>query len=156
VIRVLFQPARFGGPFGRLIGWWTGSDWCHCEVVVIERGGMAHRWAATVRDGVHRVAGVDGHAIPPGWSAIDLPSTDAQDLAVLSFLHEESGCGYDRHGVLRAGGVWSREHPDKWFCSELVAAALRRAAYCQGLTPSATTPGVLYGSVRCLPMVELP
>jgi hypothetical protein len=51
--------------------------------------------------------------------------------------HEALGANYDLWGAIRSGSKFGREHPTKWFCSEL-------AAYAIGLPdPHTRSPGDL-------------
>ena len=64
---------------------------------------------------------------PADWVVLDLPDTCNEDRA-RALIQDEVGAAYDWLGIAMAQVLpWNREDPTKWFCSEIVAAALRLA-----------------------------
>jgi hypothetical protein len=62
------------------------------------------------------------------WVAIDLPDHPAGEERARALIASELGAGYDWLGIALAQVLpWGRQDPRRWFCSELVAAALARA-----------------------------
>ena len=117
MIAIAFYTAR-GNWWNRLIRWWTGSPYSHCELVIGKRGHKGLCWSSSNRDGGVRtksIAVYDGH-----WDVIDLPWADPAKIAAARQLF--AGARYDWLGVfLFAFGFHAKK---RWFCSEICATAL--------------------------------
>lgn len=104
-----------GNWLNRLICWWTGSQYSHCELVV--RGTC---YSSSVRDG-----GVRGKcmALPAGsWDVIPIPWADADSVTQWFADHER-----DRYGWLDllTGQLLGMQRDHRGvFCSEACAKAL--------------------------------
>ncbi len=113
-VRLALYKAR-GNWLNRLICWWTGSQYSHCELVV--RGTC---YSSTIRDGGVRAKVM---ALPADrWDMIDLPWADDGSVTDWFIQHERDRYGYidlitsQLLGMQRDGrGV---------FCSEACAKAL--------------------------------
>jgi uncharacterized protein YycO len=96
----------------------TWSQYSHCEFVLDDGTTL----------GAHADGGVKirpaAYAVFTATKIIHLTVTDEQKAAVLAFATAQIGKPYDMAAI--AGIVAHRDwrSPDKWFCSELVAAAL--------------------------------
>jgi hypothetical protein len=55
------------------------------------------------------------------------PLTTEEEAKVIEFLESQEGQGYDWLGVICFGIRRDKQHPDKWFCIELVLAGLQCA-----------------------------
>ena len=92
--------------------------------------------------------GVRFHDFTPdvaAWVMVEFPATPDEVETVRRFLEDETGCGYDRCGVLAIAGVpLMHADPEKWFCSELTCAALQTIGHLSDLIPHQTTPNSLY------------
>ena len=121
----------------RLIRWGSNSPYSHVEFVRPDGRGLS----ASIREGCVRVKEIDftsGH-----WDVIEVPWQDAE-LAIDRIMQHD-GKAYDTWGVLACHVVsLARSHPDKWFCSELIAYGL-------GLpNPHLYSPGSLAATVQHL------
>ena len=97
----------------------------HCELVFNgdERHGLA--FSANYRKefipGTRFYEGID-FGVPGMWRMVELDPTLASKA--FDFCVKEQGCVYDFLGIL-VGWTWNRRpSPEKWFCSEVCAAAL--------------------------------
>jgi len=122
MIVVLFKGR---GVMSRLIEWQTRGDYSHAAIFDDDTNTLYESWQS---DGVHK---------KPNWSAHDDPTVDffkfahtrAEAKIIRGFLEAQLGKKYDWLGVLRFVSR-TQLRPDakeKWFCSELVTAALASA-----------------------------
>ena len=104
-----------GDLFNRLIRWWTGSQYSHCELVV--RGNC---FSSSVRDG-----GVRGKpmALPADkWDLIELPWADAQQAQ--AWFNRHAGERYGWLDLLTGQLLGMQRDHRGVFCSEACAKAL--------------------------------
>ena len=104
-----------GDLFNRLIRWWTGSPYSHCELVV--RGNC---FSSSVRDG-----GVRGKpmALPADkWDLIELPWADAQQAQ--AWFNRHAGERYGWLDLLTGQLLGMQRDHRGVFCSEACAKAL--------------------------------
>ena len=101
----------------RLIRWWTGSLYSHCELV-LEDGTFV---SSSPRDGGVRAKVIDQD--PEVWDFVGLPWVTKDEVEAL--LIAEAGTPYDWFGVL-VNQVFGFAYQSKrtWFCSEFCAAAM--------------------------------
>ncbi len=106
------------GILSRLIMWQTRGDYSHTSLVLPD-GRQIEAWS----DGVKVNAKFDAHS-----SKVELftvTATDEQIAQIVAFAQNEIGCKYDWYGDFC---FLTRMHPNpsnkRWFCSELVYAAL--------------------------------
>lgn len=104
------------GLYSRLVRWWSGSEFSHCELVFSD--GMSA--SASFIDGGVRFKRIDYD--PAKWDFIDLPD-DLEAAARLWFKTSE-GSPYDLLGNI--GFLWRpiRGASGAYFCSEAIAAAI--------------------------------
>jgi len=133
----------------RLIQWQTRSPYSHAAIwmpnaSVIESAngiGVRHRMAC-VDDATADVFTVPG-------------ATAAHWMRAIDFCTAEIGCKYDWIGIARFITRKPGGDPDRWFCSELVAAACRAGGFplLARIEPWAISPGLLAVSplLRILP-----
>jgi hypothetical protein len=116
VVNVVFVKAKGGG-----IGdWFTslfneGTGLCHCEFALPDGrrfGSRPGRGAKFYTSGF----GANREIVVP---------VDVAPEALLPWLQKEEGSPYDYLGVFRFALPFLQGSKDRWFCSELVAAALR-------------------------------
>lgn len=100
----------------------TQSRWHHCGVIwgesVIESRMLSGTSVTTLAEFKER----------GNWAIIDIPMTDEQNETAIEYLLTQVGASYDYSGifaVLMVRREW--QNPTKWYCSELVAEACRRA-----------------------------
>ena len=122
----------------------TRSPYSHVELVrrhwVRVPGGVARfgGWASSWRDGGVRAKMIE---VTPGhWDFVEVPWADQAEA--VCFIKPLIGARYDLAGILGSQILGlRRQHRGRWFCSELVAAAL-------GLSqPEALSPGGLFDRV---------
>lgn len=80
------------------------------------------------------------------WDCYEIPAGDSDELAVRAFCAEQVGTSYDWLGIILSQLFpWNRQHATKWFCSEVVVAALQAGGslLLYGETPHQVSPGKL-------------
>jgi len=83
------------------------------------------------------------------WDMLDIPTTEAEEEIVRNFCGNELGCRYDWWGIWFSQVIpLRREHPDKWFCSEICAAALQKIDLLGSFKPCTLSPGKLFKRLR--------
>jgi uncharacterized protein YycO len=114
---------RAGGPIGKLIGWQTRSPYSHAALLDT--------------DGITIIEAMQGHGVRRRpLTLADLKHCDVFDVAnltadgwerALQFAHAEVGSGYDYRSIFRFLTRRAAGSDTRWFCSELVFAALQEA-----------------------------
>lgn len=142
MIRIIFQkrdPTLFAG----LIRWWTGSPYSHCEIVFSD-GVMFSSHLAD--KGTRYVQGV---IRPDFWDGLWIPTTLEDEIRIRRWCDSELYCRYDWKGIFLSQFLkLQREHPDKWFCSEICAAIVQMVGFLKGMKPCSLSPGKLYTRLR--------
>ena len=124
----------------RLIQWQTRSVYSHAAI-----------WQpnGNIIESANGI-GVRVRAVPKGISAeeadiFDVPATEAQWMRAIDFCHAELGCKYDWIGIARFITRRPGGDDNRWFCSELVAAAFVAAGLplLERIQPWAISPGLL-------------
>ena len=111
----------------KLICWFTGSEYSHCEIVI---NGTA--MSSSSRDGGVRFKTIDFTS--GKWDVVPLPGDEQE---VWDWFASNAGRKYDYAGVARFIVPLLPQRHNQWFCSEACAAAL-------GLNcPADWTPGML-------------
>jgi uncharacterized protein YycO len=116
------------------------ADWLDKLIATLSRGHYSHA-CLVLHDGsavearpfrpVQHIAdiGVD-RKVKQNVQLFDVELTDAQYQKVIDFLQAQIGKKYDYpavFGIVLNGSEDGRAYRNKWFCSELVAAALEQA-----------------------------
>lgn len=106
----------------KLIGFWTDSEWVHCEMILLDPVAVAVS-ARTERGGVAADLIANVLIQPDSWEYYEIPVSD--DAAVWSFLLSQLGKAFNYPGLI-AGQVFGStlNRPQAWFCSELTYATL--------------------------------
>lgn len=103
----------------RLTRWVTKSQYSHTETTI----GNPFAGPVMCVSSVGTDGGVRGKMMqldPADWDIVPMPWINEDD--VINFLAEHKGQGYDLIGCVRSIVPFvSREHADKWFCSETAA-----------------------------------
>jgi len=137
MVKVAFYKAK-GDWTDWLIRKWTKGPYSHCELVFDSLWLSASLWEGMVRY----------KDIKPGykeWDFISLDLTVTQAKKIQDWSALELGSGYDWLGILLTQTVnMNRQDPHRWFCSELVVAALQQASMLQRVVPHQTDPNELY------------
>lgn len=106
----------------RAVRFVTKSRYSHCELIAGEAdlGEMQTCYSASGRDGAVRVKRMVLEA--EKWDLLHVPR--GADLP-LARIHAVMGAPYDYKGIFLTHVLpLGRHHPDKWFCSEIIAHAL--------------------------------
>jgi len=147
-MQVIFYKAMYGNFFDKLIAWWTSSfddkisgkwrqSYSHCEIL-FDDGQM---FSASQYENLTRFKKCNTDS--KVWKHVDIKCTMHQIEEVRSFCVRNSGRMYDYLGVL-GFIICIQDDKHKWFCSEIVTAALLDCTIIFGLKPSKTSPNGLY------------
>lgn len=121
---------RYRWPFGWIVQLWTGSKWVHVDVVAAN----AQLYGAAPDGGTrYRHASVNLHRHAEN---VTVDMTSLQYAKFWEFLAQQHGKPYDWMGLLGVAWRTKLQDPDKWFCSELIQAALDYAGVDTGAGPS--------------------
>lgn len=104
------------GVYNRLVRWFERGPHSHCELIFSD--GMAA--SSSFMDGGVRFKKIDFD--PAKWDFLDLPPEKEARARAWFVKHE--GEKYDLMGNVRFMFGWVSDSPDKWFCSEALAASL--------------------------------
>jgi uncharacterized protein YycO len=132
----------------RLIKWRTWSDYSHAAVELNDRS-VIDAW----KGGVRHVRGpLEGHDPGTVVEAYQFDASPIQVELIESFAKRQVGIPYDYLGVLRFLTRRKVENR-KWFCSELVFAAMVRAGLqpLARILPCQVSPGDLSHSPLLIP-----
>lgn len=112
----------FKGVHNRLIRWATKSAYSHTEICIGDPFvGPVYCLSSVGREGGVRIKRMQ--LSPAKWDVIELPSVKQE--SVWAFLFEHDKADYDHIGTVRSLLPFvGREHPHKWFCSEVAAAVI--------------------------------
>jgi hypothetical protein len=104
------------GLYNRLVRWWSGSNYSHCELVFSD----GYSASASFMDRGVRLKKIDYE--PANWDFIDLPGE--LEAAARAWFRKNEGKPYDLLGNI--GFLWRpiRGDDGAFFCSEAIAAAL--------------------------------
>jgi hypothetical protein len=108
------------GWMNRGIRWLTRSIYSHTEICIGHPfGSPVHCISSSSVDGGVRAKLM--HLNPEKWDVLPMPWV--KEEAVWAFVLDHKGSGYDLLGAGRfLLPFLLREHPNKWFCTEVVAA----------------------------------
>lgn len=114
-----YQGTRPGvaGLYSRLGRWLDHGPYSHCELVFSD--GMSA--SASYMDGGVRIKYI-GYTSVNCWDFVDLPAQFETDARKWFMAHH--GQKYDVMGNINALLGFVPHSPDKWFCSEAIAASL--------------------------------
>jgi hypothetical protein len=141
-MRLIFQK-NVPSIFARLIRLWTWSPYCHVELLF--------------NDGViysaHQTQGTRFSRVPPEfekyWDVLEIPMSADEEQQLRTFCTAESGCLYDWIGLVLSQVLFlRREHPHRWFCSEICVAALQQIGMLTGHKACTYSPGGLFRTLR--------
>jgi len=100
----------------------TFSKWSHVDLMTRDGKLLGARMDGGVQI---REAGYDVPFVEQAY--VDVPLTASREEAVWRFALEQVGKGYDMSAILGIAFRRDWREDDKWFCSELVAAAFEAA-----------------------------
>ena len=121
-----------------LIRFFTWSDWSHCGIA-LQNGMVLH---TTWPKGVHLTPIEEWVATYPAHEVIDVPLE--YELSAEVWSRNQLGKPYDLSGLIAFSTHRNWQEDDKWFCSELVGAALVKGGLNFKVPSSRLTPGGLY------------
>jgi len=114
-MKIAFYKGK-GGTFNKLIKWWTRSEITHVELIIDDI------WYSSS----HIDGGVRGKVIdynPDHWDIYELNNID--EYRARKVIADAIGCGYDWTGIVGSQVLpFGIQWPYRYFCSELVGAAL--------------------------------
>lgn len=126
--------------YSKIIQWYTFGPYCHVEIVF--SNGLC--FSSSEDDNGTRFKTID--LVPEDWDVVDVPCDPEEEADAYQFCLGEQNSRYDWRGImfsfLPIPIGW--QSADKWFCSEIVAAALQEAGFLRGYTPAALSPNQLY------------
>lgn len=127
--------SRGKGLWSAIIRWQTWSKYSHV--------------AAVTPDAVYDAMPFKGVRKRKFWSDISdidffVVTGAYRNLTAVNFIEDQIGKGYDWFGVLRFIPRW-RKSNNRWFCSELIYEAMRRAGLTmlRDIPASKVSPGLL-------------
>jgi len=130
--------------YAKIICFWTFGKYSHSELVFSD----GTTFSSDEADGGTRWK--DELEKPEEWDFIDIPCNKTQEKEIRRFCEGEDGLKYDMAGIgfsfLPIPIGW--QSAEKWFCSEICAAALQQIGYLVGYTPSRISPNKLYSLLK--------
>lgn len=143
-MKIAFQK-RDAGIFALAIRAWTWSKYSHCELVFSD----GRAFSSHVRDGGTRFISMS-YPSPTVWDFIEIPATSEDEALVRAFCEAELNCKYDWNGIFLSQVLpFRRQHPERWFCSEVCSAALQLLGRLPAYPPAHSfSPGGLYRTLR--------
>ena len=142
-MKVAFEindPALFAG----LVRWWTKSPYSHCELVFSD-GAM---FSSHLADHGTRYLG-PRILSPNRWDILSIPMSADSEAMIRKWCDGELYCRYDWKGIFFSQLLrFQREHPEKWFCSEICTAALQHIGMLQGSPACTFSPGKLHKRLK--------
>ncbi len=121
---------------GRLIAWRTHSEFSHVAIYLEDYA----YYEAYMGEGVVKTK--DGIERAKPHSEIYIPLHIRETTALIVFLEEQVGKGYDYKAIVSFVGNSNKNEKGKYICSELVQHALQKIGY---LKPTKLlSPGELY------------
>lgn len=133
----------------KAIEWQTRSDYSHACILINPNEVVESAPGKGVQ---HRIVSDDELATCDQFLVPDM--TDDQWNIALKFIEGEMGCGYDWLGDFRFITRQPGGDPNRWFCSELVFAALAQADYylLRNIEAWAVSPALIGLSPLIIPM----
>ena len=129
MIKVIFFKSKYGNWADKLIDWWTGGKgFSHVEIVPIysiekEEPKIYNSVAASQYENKVRLGYIKRSE---KWVGVNIWIDKEKRTDLILFINNQLEKKYDWLGLLLFR--W-RHHKDKWFCSELVAEALKVGGY---------------------------
>jgi uncharacterized protein YycO len=122
--------------FDRFVQWWQKGNYSHVEIQIVEAG---LSFSSSFRDGGVRAKAINYS--PDRWDFVEVA---CDSKAVIDFILSQKGKPYDLLGLFGFILRPVKDKPDKWFCSELIAASLGYSEpwrYCPNTLYSVLTKG---------------
>ena len=109
-------------PMNWLTTWLTQRPWIHCQLVFWDC--EARQYYTFSVDSARPVHVFDRKSFARGWDFLELQVTEQCELRIYNFLVRQLGKTMNSSGQLTALFCPLDSGGERWFCSELVAAAL--------------------------------
>lgn len=166
-VRVVFFKGK-GNWTDTLIRWWTWSPYSHCELEFSDNvwfgnstTGSQHTrfripdetpdWVGPGLSGTGPGSGPGYGDFVKNWDVVNVPMTAEEEDKARAFCRLECGCAYDFKGLVFSQLLNLGYHSaTKWFCSEVVVAALQKADVHLTLEPQRYAPGDLFKALKDL------
>ena len=110
-------------PMNRITVWLTQRPWIHCQLVFWDC--ELHQYYTFSVDTARPVHVFDKKSFERGWDFLALYVTEQCELRIHNFLVQQLGKTMNSSGQLTALFCPLDSGGERWFCSELVAAALQ-------------------------------
>lgn len=122
-LQIAFYKAKFGHWDDKLIDCYTGrGGYSHCELVINGRC-----FSASQREGKVRWANIN---LGERWKLVDISPHDIDTVKLTEFINRVNDADYDYWGIVFSQMIPIGYHKEgQWFCSEVVAEALRLAGH---------------------------
>lgn len=109
-------------PTNKLTVWLTQRPWIHCQLVFWDNEQRLYYTFSV--DGGRPVHVYERKSFQNGWDFIELLVSESCELRIYNFLVAQLGKSMNRSGQLMVLFFPVDSRGERWFCSELVAAAL--------------------------------
>lgn len=134
------------------------GGYSHAELVLARADGSVVWWSSFINaDDQGHPAGVwprQRDVSDPKWSIYRIPALGGRIAELERWCAGEQGSGYDVWGVLNFVFPGMKPDPVKWFCSELVVAALQQVGLFADERPDRVSPNRLRRLVRVFPCIK--
>lgn len=153
-VGVAFFKGEEGGIFSRLIIAFQGRPYSHVELyrpdsAMIGADGRERYECFSAYEGDGGVRTKMIHLDPVKWDRFEVEAPDYLVEEMWRWCKTQEGLGYDWAGILGFVAPWRRQHPMRWFCSEVCLAALQILfENLKGEVPAKTAPTKLWKILR--------
>lgn len=126
-----------GNWWDKLIKWWTGSKYSHCELIFGDSAWFsADAWQNKVRY-------TSFDANPYNWDYVEFVTTVKDEMILRAWCDSKVGKKYDWWGILGFILPLRIESPNRYFCSEICVAALQQIGKFERVDSSKVSPALL-------------
>ena len=115
------------GLTSKMIGWQQGTKYSHVEIAFSETGNRPYKSIVAIR-GLKTVQYIARFFNKEHWDMMEFHVTDDQYVIIEKVLDQIVGSKYDTLGIF-GFVIPLKDRHDKWFCSEIVANALKVIGY---------------------------
>lgn len=141
-MQIAFYKAE-GKIFDKLIRWWTGGRYSHCELVFSD--GVF--FSSSPRDGGVRYKTIQKDL--GKWDFVGIRVDKFDENVLRRWCDSKVGRSYDWLGIALTQALpLGMEDPERYFCSEIIVDALQHIGRFKGFTPSEVTPQKLYNITK--------
>ena len=130
---VFYKPIKFQD---KLIAWYTKGPYYHAEIEFSD--GMRVESSAE-SNGVSIYTPKEDNYITVKFNILN-----ANEDKVRKWCEEQMGCKYDWFGVVRFVVPFVKQSSTRWFCSELIVAALQQIGFFANVKPHKLSPNDMF------------